>query len=397
MMLHYDFSRKQWFHSDQQSAGVTFGANNEQVPFLYPRPEKELVSFQFKQNNGNAGPIVGIMSSPGKKHAIAGNGPLFTALQNEMVKTGGLTVVFTPENLSEQGVDGYTFLPDTKRWINISTPLPHIVYNRIPFRSTEKSKVFLKSVQLLKKNHVFLFNPCFIHKFALYTVFSKDPFLKQFMPDTALIKSKQDLVQFLGNHNRIYLKPALSARGAGIFCLRILETGKTMLINRSGVEHFSGIDAFWEKAGSRLTRQDYIAQEEITPALFNGKRYDFRILAHDGPDGYKVTGVGVRRSVKQDITTHVLNGGTLLPYEVVEAKEHKELFAEIVTHAGERLSRELGYFGEFSIDAGMATSGRYVIYEVNSKPMSFDEAEIEQSRVRLLADLFIDKTKFNKG
>ena len=60
---------------------------------------------------------------------------------------------------------------------------------------------------------------------------------------------------------------------------------------------------------------------------------------------------------------------------------------------GKALSEQFGYFGEFSIDAGISQSGNYYIYEVNSKPMSFDENEIEERKISQLCRLFFQLTK----
>ncbi|MBR8645638.1 hypothetical protein KEH51_21385 [[Brevibacterium] frigoritolerans] len=43
--------------------------------------------------------------------------------------------------------------------------------------------------------------------------------------------------------------------------------------------------------------------------------------------------------------------------------------------------KKIGFLGEFSIDIGEDESGSLFIYEVNSKPMQFDEEEIETNRL----------------
>lgn len=53
---------------------------------------------------------------------------------------------------------------------------------------------------------------------------------------------------------------------------------------------------------------------------------------------------------------------------------------------------KIGFLGEFSIDIGEDESGSLFIYEVNSKPMQFDEVEIETNRLLHLKNLFIELT-----
>lgn len=70
----------------------------------------------------------------------------------------------------------------------------------------------------------------------------------------------------------------------------------------------------------------YIAQEEIHSAEYEGTRFDFRILAHANQEEYILTGVGVRLSQKQDVTTHIPSGGRLIPYRQFQSNDHDEFF-----------------------------------------------------------------------
>ena len=157
---------------------------------------------------------------------------------------------------------------------------------------------------------------------------------------------------------------------------------------------YTDFHQFWQKWGQFLLKKLYIAQKAIVPALYNGKRYDFRILVHYYNNQYQVTGIGIRQSIEQDITTHLPNGGRILPYQQLQTEEHDHFISEVAEQAGKLLSCEIGFFGEFSIDAGMTKNGQYVIYEINSKPMQFDEQEIEKKRFQNLARLFFELAGF---
>ncbi|HLO13083.1 MAG TPA: YheC/YheD family protein, partial [Pseudoneobacillus sp.] len=110
-------------------------------------------------------------------------------------------------------------------------------------------------------------------------------------------------------------------------------------------------------------------------------------------DTYILTGVGIRQSHKQVITTHIPSGGKLLPYKLLQSEEHDQFFQMIVPYIGNALSTKFGYFGEFSIDACISEDGEYYLYEVNSKPMSFDERHIEDRKIEQLCRLFLQLIK----
>ena len=394
MMLRYNAESKTWTHEAKAGEIVSFGFNKISIPAASSDtlPENNQ-QFSLKNKLGNIGPLVGIMTSMSKNMSLSGNGPLFQALQAEMVNRNGLIVVFPPETIVKDGLTGVVFLPSAQKWIPVKTPLPHLVFNRVPFRKAEQQPAFKDALNYLSALGIPFFNPGFINKNKLYSLFSRHPQLRKLMPESIAVKSMIQLAAFLDKHEGIYLKPASSSKGIGIFRLR-QKDGEIEFESHSHRHLYPGLKEFWRVKSRQLLKYEYIAQKEIMPTAIDGKRFDFRVHAHDGPGGYEVTGIGIRQSQKQDLTTHLPNGGTMLPYIKVKNDKHDRFFDWVVKEIGQLLTEELGYFGEFSLDAGITEKGHYAIYEVNSKPMSFDEPKIEEKRISALVDLFFRKTGF---
>ncbi|MEC1524092.1 YheC/YheD family protein [Neobacillus niacini] len=341
-------------------------------------------------------PVIGILTARKKDGLIAGNGTLFMELQKKLISLNGISFIFTLDGVHQEAIDGFIFNPERNGWEKITTPFPDLVYNRIPFRRSEeelKRSMFFAS---LKEKNIPFFNPGFIDKSELYHLFKNHPFLHTFIPATIPANHKQMLSAFLSHHQSIYLKPSRSARGNGIFKLELDTEKKIQIKGLIEYHEFISFDYFWEEWESRLLENKYLAQEEIKSILYEGKRIDFRILAHAENNHYKVTGIGIRQSQKQDITTHIPSGGRLLPYELLQNEEYDLFFETLVQHIGASLSETFGFFGEFSIDMGISQSGQYYIYEVNSKPMSFDETDIEERKIEHLCQLFLELTGKNK-
>ncbi|MBM4764105.1 YheC/YheD family protein [Bacillus sp. B15-48] len=390
MKLFYDSWQELWFQNDSTER-LSFGANKVPLPHA---DGKAVFSVDINTKHDNVGPLIGIMASLSTKGTVVGNAPLFKALQREALANGGVTFVFPPEGINNGRVSGFMFLPEKNAWYSVVTPLPHAVYNRVPLRKTEDSPAFNQAGELFTEWRIPFFNPSFIDKSELYQLFSSRPFLKSLMPETINVSEKQELADFLTKHEGIYLKPALSSRGSGIFSLRKEENGSIHFKSHTKKRIYPAFSHFWEENSSELLSRHYIAQVEIIPDLLEGNRYDFRIHGHDSGKGYQITGIGVRQSQKQSLTTHIPNGGRLIPYERVQTKQHDDFFAKLVTEVGELLTKEMGYFGEFSLDAGVTKSGDYVLYEVNSKPMEFNEVEIEKRRVKKIIELLFRKADF---
>ncbi|OLS36446.1 YheC/YheD family protein [Bacillus sp. MRMR6] len=348
------------------------------------------------------GPLVGILTARKKDGMISGNGPLFMALQKKLISHDGISFIFTLEDVGVDSIVGYKFQPEKNTWQRQSFPFPDLVYNRIPFRKTEQHEKYQQFFNLLSQRNIPFFNPCFINKHHLYSLFENHPVLHEYLPETILITQKQGLYSFIQKHKNIYLKPAKSARGKGVYRLEVNENDKNKnQIFLKGIkeqEWFDTFDHFWFKWEKELKEKTYLAQESIHPALYNGNRFDFRIIAHaDKQCRYTVTGVGIRQSQKQDVTTHIPSGGKTLPYHEIQSPEHDEFIETIVNHIGEALTNQFGFFGEFSIDAGLSQTGQYYLYEVNSKPMSFDESYIEARKIENLCRLFLNLIKKNKN
>ncbi|MBT2691111.1 YheC/YheD family protein [Bacillus sp. ISL-47] len=390
MRVFYDWASKEW----SSHTGATLGSNL--LPLKSPDPETEhrSLSFSLSGKNQNAGPVIGILTSKGKDNTLAGNGPLFKALQEEVLQNKGISFVFTTEDIEKNSVNGYIYLPDQDKWIKACCPLPHLVYNRVPFRKHEQTDSYNEACNFFKKHNIPFFNPGFLDKYEVCQLFMDHPHLQKYIPDTILVTDESVLKNFIGKFRDIYLKPAQGAKGKGIY--RLSHSGGKKLIISGLKDSFSYkcFESFWNEWKVTLTGKAYLAQKSIISAQLDGKRFDFRILAHFSRGEYQVTGIGIRQAQDQEITTHIPNGGIMIPYEKVRTKEHDEFINMAVSEAGKLLKKEIGFYREFSMDAGLSEKGKYFIYELNAKPMSFDEASIESKRVQELTRIFFNMAGF---
>lgn len=389
MKIYYDWANRTWF----SRSSCTLGSNHQPLIIISPQAERDSLPFSLSLQDGNAGPVIGILTGKGKDQSIAGNGPLFKALQQSILQKCGLSYVFTPEDLKENSVNGYIYNPLNDRWIEASCPLPHLVYNRVPFRKIEKAEAFQKACRFFKEHDIPFFNPGFLDKFEVYQLLRDHPPLKEYIPETIRVTGPKTLKDFIGTYHNIYLKPANGSKGKGIYKLSQLKKGISLNGQHDSFS-YDDYELFWNQWNTHLMNKPYLAQKAISPAKIDGKRYDFRILAHFSEGSYSVTGIGIRQSQEQDITTHIPNGGIMIPYEMIRTKEHDAFIHTAAAEAGKLLEKTKGFYGEYSIDAGLTDQGTYVIYEINSKPMSFDEVRIEENRIEELTRLFFSLSGF---
>ncbi|WP_312096332.1 YheC/YheD family protein [Niallia sp.] len=391
MNIYYDSEKECWYTASTDN--YFFGSSKKRLST--DKPHSDHIAFPIVQHENKIGPLIGIMIARNKHNKIIGNGELFKRLQKQLQQyIGGIIIIFPPDNLQKDQLTGYIFCSTRNKWIKAITPLPNIVYNRVPFRKTEKQDVFQTAVSFLKEKGIPFFNSSFINKWDLYELFSEYPMLSEHLPKTSLLEEKENFVAFFLAYKNIYLKPAEGFKGKNIYRIRRENEHSISISTTEDTAFFSTLDELWNQYHQEWLDKNYLIQEEIDGALYNGSRYDFRLLVTFEENRHVLTGVGVRQSNQQDVTTHIPSGGKMLAYQDVQQKEHDLFFEKLVNHCGGVLTKKYGFIGEFSIDACVDKKGNYYLFEINAKPMLFDEDEIEEKRCQQLIKLFYKMTNF---
>ncbi len=391
MKVYYNETTKGWWH-EQAELTLTFGARNTIIPFEIHNKQTDVIDFDLKPFHAHHILLIGILTNrnPKRPEEICGNLPLFRSLHKYLLEHGIFSYVLTVEDLLQQTNCGYIYSPKLQKWQKISVPLPPIVYNRIPLRSFESSSSFQQIKDLFTQHQIMMFNPSFIDKYEMYATFSQYEKLKPLLPQTMLITDFTSFADFFHLHKSIYLKPKEGNRGSGIYTLTENKDGSLLLKSPTHHESFPSLIDYWNIYEKQLYTKKYLAQQAILPKKRDGHRYDYRLLVHYDNGFFKLTGKAVRMAQIQEITTHVPKGGKIYPYHKVSTQRIDQQLTEIAQICGTALTKKLGFIGEFSIDLGESETGELFIYEVNSKPMQFDEANIEANRLFYLKKLFID-------
>jgi hypothetical protein len=331
--------------------------------------------------------LVGILaaSSPTNQLFI-GNVYLFKQIQLQLLKRNGFSFVFTPQDVHKKEINGVYYDPIKNRWLKTLFPLPHIIYNRYPFREDEYN-----IQRLLKKMESFqipYFNRSFFNKWTIYKQLSTNRTLKPFIPISSFIETEKDVFSFLNKFHRAYLKPVSCSQGKGI--LKITQNSSQTYNLYTKNRSFENVlkEELWNKMQLLMINTPYFIQEEIQSDDVNGMKYDLRILVHLNQTTYEPTGIGVRAIEKNYITTHVPNGGQILPFQLVESRIQHDQVDLICNEIGHTLTYHHGVIGEFSLDVAVSKNGKLYVFEVNSKPMKFDEKKIFQKGLSRLTNLF---------
>ena len=350
-------------------------------------------------------PIIAILTVGDDTNFFRGNLANFIDLIKTGHNMGALVYVTTTADLrlSQKKIVGHSYNPEKKTWNKKKFPLPHVVYNRIPYRKFELRPEVQQVIQsCLKHRSIQLFNPSFFNKWTLFEWLSRSNSTRSFIPKTERLISPYNLESMFYHSPTLYLKPVRGKAGMGIMRL-VKKQGQFApeyrLVcqnqNKRYVYIFHNIYNLWEKLRQEIGMKEYIVQQGIVLTKFKKRPFDLRLLVQKNGKGvWTLTGMGARVAGKLSITTHVPRGGSIDdPIKLLKNKfgpaKAKKIIRKVSKSAlliAKQIEKSSGYkMGEMSMDVGIDTNGNMWFFEANSKPMKFDEPEIrKKSLARLI-------------
>ncbi|RNB56811.1 YheC/YheD family protein [Brevibacillus gelatini] len=361
------------------------------LPTMQPGRFRTRINWKMMNDSLKLGPLIGILTV-GEGAAFLGNRENFKDISQSGRRWGALVYVFTPQgiNWEKKKVRGYLYNQKQNLWQEVVLPFPHVVYNRIPTRRAEQRPEVKRTLaRIHEMPNVTLFNRCFFDKQELFSMLKKYPEVQMYLPETKKLDTLARFKCFCTEHRFVYLKPVRGKAGEGIMRVEYKNNGwrlQRLKEQKAVTRRFSNLDDLWKHVKSHIRQQQYIMQQGIRRARFNGKPFDVRVLVQkNGRGEWSVTGVGIRRSGSQSITTHVPRGGSIHSLssvlqtlfkadpERMEQKIHQAALAIART-----LNVEIEDLAEMSMDLGLTEDGSLWFFEANAKPEKFDEPSIRR-------------------
>ena len=201
-----------------------------------------------------------------------GNRINFKELTETGERLGALVYVTTPRHLKPNlpRTFGYRYDFSAKSWVPGQFPLPHVVYNRIPYRKDEIQPDVQECLRACLHNRsVRLFNPSFFNKWTLFEWLGRAKTTKRYIPVTRKLTSSRELEQLLKSHSVLYLKPERGKAGKGIMKVQQIapknakgKAGKreywlTVQSNRaSKTSKFASLSGVWSNIKQMVTMKN---------------------------------------------------------------------------------------------------------------------------------------------
>lgn len=348
-------------------------------------------------------PIVGILTMPDEQKKFRGNRRNFI----DIIETGrsiGVPVYVIAADqfhLDRKRILAYDYDREGNQWRPVWITLPHVIYNRIPFREDEQLPEINKLIKAcLKHPTIKLFNPSFFNKWELFRWLYRSPTTKRLIPYTRRYTPRIKLLPLLKRYPYLYFKPQSGKAGNGIMRLRRRIGSKlpyVLNIQESKKSHtlrFANLSDAKRHLNNLIGNEAYIVQQGIKLARVSDRPFDLRVLVQKNHKGiWSVTGVGARMAGESSITTHVPRGGSvenpmhLLRTATSNTKAQRIMQRIRLTSIkiAKQIEKSSGHtLGEMSMDLGVDTKRHLWFFEANSKPMKFDETDIREKSLQTM-------------
>lgn len=366
-------------------------------------PHGGLINIKREGETLRIGPAIGIVTTGIRRdprQPIGARTSFFYQLLLAQEGKGVYYYIFSPNDVdwNNKLVDAWFLLKSRKGgyvWRKITTPMPDVVYDRIPSRSAENHEAVREfKYKLASYPNLPMFNQGFFNKWGVHQLLYPNPEVNEHIPETYTSPSLQTVRNLLKKYPIVYLKPKNGSLGYGIVKIvrQNLNAYSVSYHNGSGnvKRQFSKLTRLYQHVFRTRRVSGYLAQQGISLMTFHGRPFDFRVHLHKNlQNEWVVSCTAAKVAGSGSVTTHVRTGGTVIPGE--ELLHHlfgkkMPMMQERVCDASIRLATAIELakgtdLGELGLDMGIDTHGHVWMFEANSKPgrSIFKHARLKQA------------------
>ncbi|MCM3690303.1 YheC/YheD family protein [Neobacillus niacini] len=332
----------------------------------------------------NIGPLVGIFTAgftPFPHRPIGDRTNFFSKLLSVKTNVGAIPFVFGEKHINwENGTISGNFYHDN-HWQSIEVPFPHVIYDRIPNRKSERNPKLVKVKETLQKDYLIpWYNPGFFSKLDIYERLQQDHTVAVYLPETHPFTSFSLIEDMLSKYGHVYLKPINGSLGLGVHQILYDKTQDEYYCryqDREGVNRlrkFSSLEGLFQTVLANRNLDKMLVQQGIHLLRQEQRPIDFRIHTNKDDAGvWHVTALAAKLAGQGSVTTHARSGGEVKTVSELFQLDDLKLYTEKLVNAALLLSKSIsnnmeGIIGEIGFDLGIDKHGDVWLFEANSKP-----------------------------
>lgn len=257
--------------------------------------------------------------------------------------------------------------------------IPKVIHNR----AMHFSKISHYLIAGLIQRGITIFNVRNRYgKDEIHRLLMRNTELSSHLPETELA-SFETIQRMLQSHRDLILKPVSSSIGKGI--MRIIhDLGEGEIFVSSAQKKQ---DHYPFKKGklpaalyARIREKNYLVQERIPLATYEGRPVDLRVSVQRGSRGcWRVTGIYAKIASPDQFVTNVAQGGMALPYNVLHPfilPSHSlskvvEQIHHLALTAAQHLSLTLPSLADLGFDMAVTSQGEIYFIECNGRDQRY--------------------------
>lgn len=323
------------------------------------------------------GPLLGILTFSGH---LPGRLSYYSRYARRNINNG-LLIVFSGSGIDPQqkSVSGYYYDWVNNKWIYGNFPYPDAVIDRV-YPNSSASHARLEAVI----GHGKIFNKrSMIDKIQFCNTLGSDPLLKQYIPETNLLKNIADIEYFLSKYGEIFLKPVNAMKGVGIVVARKQSDGIKCAYS-IGKQNYTGvlpsaveIPALLAEAAGK--ERPYVIQQAISRMKYEGSPFSIRTWAMKNGEGrWVMPGMFAKSAQEDSFLTNFMAGAKLVPLKALfktimpslpyTKKELNQVLEYLTIQTAFCLDKTFGPLGELGIDIVLDPQGKPWLIEANGNP-----------------------------
>jgi len=322
------------------------------------------------------GPIIGIMTEIMHQN---GEPPSFSIIDfcEELSlysqSLGTYFFVYSPKELANCDPTGYFF--HNHQWVKVTTPYPHVIYNRIHSKRKENSQFVKDLKHKWTEISIPFFNYAFLSKLDMYSLLFDESFFHYYIPKGKPLTA-DSLREFLSLYSTIFIKPIFGSQGNGIIKIDRVENEFIFQTNDGADIVFEEQEECIHFIEKNIGFQNYMIQEGLDLVTIQDRPVDFRFLCHRlDQNKWSVTFSVARISDEGSFVSNIAKGGELASPKIVlrhifldKADSIYQTMKELAISVCKSIQSKNHHYAELGIDLGIDTKGRAKLIEINSKP-----------------------------
>ncbi|MCM3655466.1 YheC/YheD family protein [Metabacillus litoralis] len=260
-------------------------------------------------------------------------------------------------NLSPEKKIVEAFVNTSNGYQIMKVPRPQVIYSRI----LDKSKVVRWRINALSRAGVTIFNiPNYdVEKNKIHQLLLQDAWISKHLPYTEVL-TKQNLRIMMNKYESLILKQNYGERGIGAMKIDQRKDGWALTYKTPGMNEYKELKFTNELPNIiqyHIAKGDYIIQERIPLATYNGNPFDMRVAVQkDGSGKFKVTGIMCKVAKENNFLTNGYQGGktyrlddiyeqSIPSIPLYELQQHISVFALKIAHFLEQFFPHLADLG----------------------------------------------------